>query len=119
GSASDLTTDVNVSAENLRLRGKPVRGAAIAFAGSGPLTAHAGDLKISGDLDGTVIAGAGRVGQDAAGDVFADKLLLSLGTLRVAADVRLPQSGRATGQIDLDAPQLGVLSSLVGQPLSG
>lgn len=119
GSASDLTTDVNVSAENLRLRGKPVRGAALAFAGSGPLTAHAGDLKISGDLDGTAIAGAGRVGQDAAGDVFADKLLLSLGTLRVAADVRVPQAGRATGQIDLDAPQLGVLSSLVGQPLSG
>lgn len=119
GRASALTSDVKLGGDNIRLRGKPLRGAEVAFAGRGPLSAHAGDLKISGNLDGTAIEGAGRIGQDEAGAVFVDKLRLSLGTLRVAADVRLPPEGRASGQVDLNAPQLGVLSPFVGQPLSG
>jgi len=119
GKDGALTSLLRIAGGDFRINGRAVRAPVLTFNGEGALPAHGGTFELTGDMDGAAISGTGRIGLDAAGGGFAEKLRIAVGSASITGDIRLPRGERIIGHLNVDAPKLAVLAPLVGQPLDG
>ncbi len=101
-----------------RLSGQPVADLDIGFAGTAVDDELAGTLEGSGDLAGEAFALNARLARRGGAFDLAD-LVLAAGDARLAGDLRVAETGLATGQLDLNADDIGALAALALMDATG
>lgn len=119
GPLANLTSRLSLLAEEMTFDGKPVRNPKVAFAGTGPQSAHSGRLTISGTIANETVRGSTNVLLSDSGTNRIDGLDLEVAGTRLAGDLAIAPSSSPTGRIRLDAQNLGRVGRAIGMQLKG
>jgi translocation and assembly module TamB len=119
GTQRNLTSKFRVTSKDATWRGHAVKQFQLGFNGKGPLTAHAGYLKLDGRVGPRTISSNAKLTFGSTGTFVAKEFELALGRIKVAGDVSLAPGAVPVGKFKLDASKLSDLEILLGQSISG
>jgi translocation and assembly module TamB len=118
GVAALPAIDASLAGEDLVLIGRPFTDATARFTGTVEGRDVAGDLALTGTLDGVAIEGGARiVGLD--GLYVIEDLMLSAGETALAGDLTMRADTLMEGGLRLDSPDLSVVAPLFLTEMTG